>query len=278
VVRSLYLSAGYWGRPDLTEAKFKPDPQGGDKGLYFTGDLGFRLPDGCLIHKGRKDFRVKIRGYGVEIAEVEKALRHHASIKDVVIVARPNEAGEARLVAYFTSSTQPTPSVSEVRTLLKAKLADYMIPSAFVMLDALPLTPNGKVDRKALPDPGTSRPELDSAYVAPKTLIEQELANIWGEVLSLNQIGIYDNFFDLGGHSLAATRVVSQVIKQFQLELPLQSLFQSPTVAEMASVIAENQAKKLAEKDLNRILSELESLSDEEAQRLVAKEPSAGRR
>jgi len=151
-VRSRYLSPGYWRRPDLTDAKFRPDPEDGDERLYFTGDLGLMCPDGCLIYKGRKDFRVKIRGYGVEFAEVEKALLEHTAIREVVVVAPENESGEAGLVAYFTSSSHPSPSVSELRGFAKKNLPDYMIPSAYVMLDEIPLTPNGKVDRQALPD------------------------------------------------------------------------------------------------------------------------------
>jgi acyl carrier protein len=139
-----------------------------------------------------------------------------------------------------------------------------------LFLGALPLLPSAKVDRKSLPDPSRSRPELDTSFVASRTPIEEQLAKIWAEVLSLDQVGIHDNFFDLGGHSLAATRVVSQVIKRFQLELPLKSLFESPTVAQMAAVITQNQAKKLGDADLHRILSELDSLSDEDAQQLLA--------
>jgi acyl carrier protein len=147
-----------------------------------------------------------------------------------------------------------------------------MIPAAFVALGALPLTPNGKVDRLGLPEPEGTRPELDTPFIAPRIPIEAELAGIWAEVLSLDQVGIHDDFYDLGGHSLAATRVVSRILKTFQLELPLQSLFQSPTVAEMAAVITEQQGKKLDEKELQCILSELESLSDEEAESQIASE------
>jgi acyl carrier protein len=143
-----------------------------------------------------------------------------------------------------------------------------MIPSAFVMLPALPLTPNGRVDHLALPAPEGTRPELDTPFAAPRTPIEAELAKIWADVLSLDQVGIHDNFFDLGGHSLAATRVVSQVIKQFRLDLPLQSLFQSPTVAEMAAVIDERQKNRLTEEELERILTELEAMSEEEAKKI----------
>ena len=273
-IRSRYLSPGYWRQPDLTEAKLKTDPDGGDKRLYFTGDLGLMLPDGCLMHKGRKDFRVKVRGYGVEIAEVEKALRRHEAVKDAVVVAGQYESGETRLVAYYAAS-QPAPSLTQLRSVLAKELPDYMIPSAFVLLDAMPLTPNGKIDRGALPDPGKSRPQLDIPYTAPQTAIEKELTKIWAEVLSLNQVGIHDNFFDLGGHSLAASRVISQVIKNFQSELPLQSLFQSPTIAEMAAVIMEHQGKRLGEEELERVLGELESLSDEEAQRLLNEETTS---
>ena len=148
-----------------------------------------------------------------------------------------------------------------------------MVPSVFVALDELPLTGTGKVNRRALPDPGKSRPNLATPLVAPTTEVESKLAAIWESVLSLDRVGVDDNFFDLGGHSLAATRVVSQVIKQFQLELPLLSLFQSPTVAEMAAVIIEHRGKLLGEEELERLLSELELMSDEEAQQLVAKEP-----
>jgi len=269
VVRSRYLSPGYWRRPDLTQAKFKPDPKGSDKRLYFTGDLGLMLPDGCLIHKGRKDFRVKIRGYGVEIAEIEKALFGHTAIKEAVVVAQQNNSGEDRLVAYITCSSQRNANINELRNFLKVKLPDYMIPSVFIKLEALPLMPNGKVDRRALPYPGTSRPKLDTPYVSARTSVEEQLAQIWARVLSLDEVGIHDNFFDLGGHSLAATRVVSQVMKQFQLEIPLQSLFQAPTIAEMANVITEHQGKKLGERELDHILAELETLSEEEAQRLL---------
>lgn len=271
VVRSKYLSVGYWNRPDLTEAKFKPDPHDPEKRLYYTGDLGLMLPDGCLIHKGRKDFRVKIRGYGVELAEVEKSLRSHRDIQEAVVVALKTESGEARLAAYFTSRAQPAPSVSELRGYLKEKLPDYMIPSAFVGLDAIPLTSNGKVDRASLPDPGQNRPALDTDYVAPQTSVEKDLAKIWAEVLSLDQVGIHDNFFDLGGHSLLATQVISRMRDAFQVELPLRGLFETPTVAGLAAQVAQ---KNPPPAETASVLAELESLSDEEAQRLLAQESS----
>jgi amino acid adenylation domain-containing protein len=276
VVKSAYLSPGYWRQPGLTAAKFKPDPQDGEKQLYYTGDLGSMRPDGCLVHKGRKDFRVKIRGYGVETGEVEKILYQHEAVSEVVVVAREHGPGETRLVAYFASRCGQSLRGSELRAFLTDKIPEHMIPSSFVYLDRLPLTPNGKVDRRALPTPGNSRPDLDGVYVEPRTSLEELLAKIWAEVLVLDRIGVHDNFFDLGGHSLAATRVVSRVLKQFQVEVPLKSLFHSPTVGEMAAVITEHQAKKLSARDLDRIMAELESVSDEQAKLLSAQDNTEG--
>jgi len=269
-VKSRYLSLGYWRRPDLTETKFLPDPSGGDERIYLTGDLGRMSPDGCLEHLGRKDFQVKIRGLRIEVAEVEEALRSMGAIQEAVVVAREDESGDKHLVSYIVPAKNAAPSISEVRNFLDQRLPRHMVPSRFVMLDALPLTPNGKVNLSALPDPGKARPDLDTPFVAPMTPVEKTLSQIWAEVLSLEQLGIHDNFFDLGGHSLAATRVVSEVIKTFQLELPVQALFQAPTVAQMAAVITEHRGKRLGNEELVRILTELESLSEEEARRLLA--------
>jgi amino acid adenylation domain-containing protein len=270
VVGSRYLSPGYWRDPELTAAKFKKDPNGNGKRLYFTGDLGSMRPDGCLIHKGRKDFRLKIRGYGVDIAEVENVLRSHAAVKDAVAMARHDQSGETRLIAYFTVVTQQAPTTSELREYLSKTLSDYMIPSVFVQLDAMPLTPNGKIDRSALPEPGKKRPELRVPYVAPLSDAETRLAEIWAEVLRVNQVGVRDNFFDLGGHSLAASRVISRVIQTFELELPVKALFDAPTIAEMARVIAAHQGSRINNDTLDRMLAEIEAMPDEEAARLLA--------
>ena len=274
-VRSCYLSPGYWRRPDLTQTAFQPDLQGGSARVYQTGDLGRMAADGCLFHLGREDFRVKVRGYSVEVSEIEMALLEHAAIKEAAVIGQEIPSGDRRLVAYFVPGGQPATTVTELRNFLKDRLPDYMIPSAFVVLSALPLTPNGKVDRLGLPEPEGTRPELDTPFIAPRTPIEAELAGIWAEVLSLDQVGIHDDFYDLGGHSLAATRVASRVLKTFQLELPLKSLFRSPTVAEMAVMITEHQGKKLDEKKLHRILTELESLSEDDAHRLLSDQSKA---
>ena len=237
VVRSRYLSPGYWRRPDLTQVKFKSDPQEEGIQIYFSGDLGIMLPDGCILHRGRKDLRVKIRGYSVEVAEIESALRDYPAIGEAVVVARPGESGEARLIAYFSRQAQSRTSVSELRRFLRHKLPDYMIPSAFVLLDAMPITSTGKIDRKALPEPKNSRHHLNTPFISPRTSHEEKLATIWAKELGVDPIGIHDDFFDLGGHSLLAMRVISQIRDDLQVELSLNNFFETPTVAALADYI-----------------------------------------
>jgi amino acid adenylation domain-containing protein len=269
-IRSRYLAMGYWQRPDLTRSKFLPNPGSGDERTYLTGDLGFMLPDGCLYHLGRKDSQVKTRGLRVEVSETETALMNLDTVKEAAVLAKEDAAGNTRLVAYVVSS-QPAPTVSALRRALAGQLPHYMIPSVFVLLEAMPLTPNGKIDRRALPDPQNLRPELETPFLSPRSPVETQLAEIWAQVLGLDQVGVHDNFFDLGGHSLSAAQVITRVIKHFQVELPLALLFQTPTVAEMALVILESQANKLDESQLNRILSDLEALSEEDARRALAR-------
>ena len=258
-VRTRYVSPGYWGRSDLTEAAFLPDPADSEKRIYRTGDLGRMLPNGCLLHLGRKDFFVKVRGYRVDIEEIEAALLELPGIKEAVVVARNNNTGDEQLVAYLVPTTWPGPDVSELRTFLREKLPEYMIPAAFVALDTMPLTATRKIDRKALPEPSTSRPDMATAYVEPATPVELELARIWAEVLLVDRVGIHDNFFALGGHSLAATRIISRVVAVFQLRLPIRALFDAPTVAAMAVIVAGKQ--KANEEQLRELLNEIESLA-----------------
>ena len=272
VVRSRYLSSGYWKNPDLTRAKFRPDPDDPAKQIYYTGDLGLRLPDGCLIHKGRKDFRIKIRGYGVDLVEVQAGILSYPGIREAVVIARPEEDGSGRLIAYFTSDQRQVATASKLRKFLKTTLPDYMIPSVFQRLEAIPLTSNGKVDRHALPVPDQTRPDLENRFVEPRTPVEKRLAAIWAEVLQLKRIGVNDNFFDLGGHSLAAARVISRVIQAFRWELPVHAMFDAPTVAEMAAVITAKQGKEADDDDLARMLAEIESISENQAKTLLKKE------
>ncbi len=276
-VKSRYLSQGYWRRPELTASKFLPHPAGGKEKVYLTGDLGRITSDGCLFHLGRKDFQVKIRGFRIEVGEVESALLALEDVREAVVVKTNVEGSDdERLVAYIVAG-RPVPTVSKLRRTLGQKLPDYMVPTAFVFLAALPLTPNGKIDRKALPVPGKFRPELDTPFVAPRTSLEQELAEIWREVLYQDQVGIHDNFFDLGGDSMAALRVISRVLERFQLALSVQSFFPATTVEQMASVISRSQGNDLNKADLEHMLTEVESLSDEDAERILAGRSGARR-
>ena len=269
-VKSRHLSRGYWRNPELTRAKFSPVSAEEEKRIFKTGDLGRMSADGCLASLGRKDFQVKIRGHRVELAEVERALLDLGQFREVVVVALSDQAGEPRLVAYLVPIGGTVVRADALRALLSEKLPDPMIPLSFVALGSIPLTSTGKVDRNALPAPSRTRPDLHTSFVAPRTFLEKELAQIWAEILALDGVGIHDNFFDLGGHSLAATRIVSRVIKTFQMDVPLQALFVAPTVAEMTAMLTERQAKKMGAQALSRVLAELESLSQDEAVNLLA--------
>jgi thioesterase domain-containing protein len=237
-VKSRYISPGYWRDPDKTKSAFLSDPSGSVKRIYLTGDLGMRLRDGCLIHIGRRDFQAKIRGFRVDVSEIEVALREIDGVDDAVVVTRETHSGEKTLVAYFVPNTRPPITVTQIRQKLTLLLADYMIPSAFISLDAIPKTPNGKTDRLNLPPPSRERPELDTSFASPDTFTRKKLAQIWAEVLDLHAVGINDNFFDLGGNSLLASRVIDRIIRKFGTELPLRSLFEAPTIAQLAGILA----------------------------------------
>ncbi|UKO95756.1 non-ribosomal peptide synthetase [Nostoc sp. UHCC 0870] len=238
------LSHGYLNRPDLTEQKFVPNPFDNSK-LYKTGDLAKYLSDGNIEFLGRIDDLVKVRGFRVELGEVEAVLSKHPQINQAVAKVFGQSAREKYLVAYFVAIQGQTVTVEELRTFLEDQLPDYMIPSAFVQLDSFPLTPNGKVNRRALKEPTNSRPELAQTFVAPRTPTEEILAGIWRDVLGLEQIGIYDNFFNLGGHSLLATQVISLTRKAFKIELPLRSLFESPAIATLARTVETTSQQEL---------------------------------
>ncbi|HLF05225.1 MAG TPA: alpha/beta fold hydrolase [Dehalococcoidia bacterium] len=237
VVRSRYLAQGYWEKPELTRAAFQPDPKGGDQRVFHTGDMGRMHPDGCLEHLGRKDSQVKIRGNRIEISEIEMALAAIDNVKESAVVPREDLAGNQRLVAYAVPARHPPPTIGELRRTLAQKLPDYMVPSAFVMLEALPTLPNGKVNRRALPDPCFGRPELQNPFVKPRTPLEEDLCAAWVEVLGLDQVGVHDDFLDLGGDSLLASTLMAHVEKIFQMRLPLSTLMQASTVAQMAQLL-----------------------------------------
>jgi alpha-ketoglutarate-dependent taurine dioxygenase/acyl carrier protein len=231
------LARGYLSQPELTVRRFIPNPFQPGTRLYKTGDLARYLPDGNIEFLGRGDNQVKIRGFRIELGEIEAELSQHPNVGEIALLVREDEPGNKYLVAYIVPRDNVIPIVSELRSSLKQKLPDYMVPSAFVMLDALPLTPNGKVDRRALPAPDRTRLVSKQTFASPRTPIEEVLAGIWAQVLGCEPVDIHDNFFDLGGHSLLATQVISRVRSAFQVELPLRCLFESPTVAELAESI-----------------------------------------
>lgn len=239
-VRSRFLSPGYWRMPALTAATFLADPVGGDARIYRTGDLGCMLPDGCLLHRGRKDSHVKIRGYSVELAEIEAALIELDAVKETVVTTKDNAQGSPALVAYVVPTDKATLTTSAIRKALAARLPDYMIPAAFIFLHSLPLIGPGKVNLRALPEPGRARPDLDVPFAFPRTPLEEAIAEIWAGMLNVDQVGIYDHFLDLGGDSLMATRLISRVRDAFGINVPLRLLFETPTVADMAAVVARN--------------------------------------
>jgi acyl-coenzyme A synthetase/AMP-(fatty) acid ligase len=250
-VKSHYLSPGYWRRPELTQAVFLADPAGGNARIYRTGDLGRRLADGCLLHLGRKDFQIKVRGHRVEAAEVEMVLLHHTDIKDALVTACEDGYGDMRLVAYLLPMHHALPTVTALRQFLADKLPNYMIPSAFVTLDAIPITSSGKVDRRSLPSPEGLRPRLDVPYTAPRNPIEKMLVQLWGKVLELGKVGIHDPFLELGGNSLLATQIITRVIEAFRVNLSVYALIEASTVAAMANIIvahepAPGEAEKIA--------------------------------
>jgi len=232
------LARGYLHRRDLTQQKFIPNPfdEKGNSRLYKTGDLARYLADGNIEYLGRIDNQVKIRGFRIELGEIEAVLSQHFGIKDTVVIAREHVAGDKQLVAYVVPHQEEVPTISDLRLFLKQRMPDYMVPSAFVVLEALPLTPSGKIDRRALPTPDFSSQSSDQ-YIAPRTPTEKMLARIWAESLKIEKVSIHDNFFELGGHSLKATQVISQVREAFTIELPLRSLFAQPTIAELAATI-----------------------------------------
>jgi amino acid adenylation domain-containing protein len=233
------LARGYLNRSSLTAEKFIPHPFSSDLGarLYRTGDLARYLPDGNIEFIGRIDHQVKVRGFRIELGEIEVVLRQHPGVRETIILTQGDDPGQKRLVAYVVPNREPALAASELRNFLRAKLPDYMVPSTFVMLDALPLMPNGKVDRRALLTLKESGPEPKKTFAAPRTSVEKKLAAIWGQLLGVEQVGIHDDFFEQGGHSLLAVRLVSRVRSAFHLELPIRSLFQVPTVAGLAQVI-----------------------------------------
>jgi acyl-CoA synthetase (AMP-forming)/AMP-acid ligase II len=245
------LAAGYLNRPELTSEKFVPNPFQSGTRLYRTGDLGRYLPDGNIICSGRIDHQVKIRGFRIELGEIEAALSQHPSVASAVVSARNLRDSNTALVAYWIPRKNTTAGIADLRRSLEQKLPGYMVPQAFVELTEFPLTPNGKVDRKRLPEPSEERPDLGKQAIAPRTPIEIELASAWKTVLKLDQVGITDNFFDLGGHSLAAMRVLGILRNRFNIQSSIASFFENPTIESFALYLMEKLLKQHAEQSKN---------------------------
>jgi amino acid adenylation domain-containing protein len=233
------LARGYLNRADLTAEKFVPNPFNAEAGarLYKTGDLACYLADGNIEFLGRVDRQVKIRGLRIEPGEIEAVLRQHSSVRETVVIAREDAAGEKQLVAYVVAPREARPTPGELRGFLKKKLPDYMVPAVYVPLDALPLMPNGKVDRGALPEPERTQSELGGGFVAPRNALEIRLANLWEEVLGVRPVGVTDNFFELGGHSLAAVRLFALIEKRLGKKVPLATVFRGATVEHLANIL-----------------------------------------
>ena len=239
------LARGYHNRPELTAEKFIADPFSSTAGarLYRTGDLARYLPDGNIQFLGRLDHQVKVRGFRVELGEIEAVLNQQRGVQTSVVVAREDTPGDKRLVAYVVSRNGSISS-SELRECLRGKLPDYMIPAVFIRLEALPLTPNGKVDRKALPKPNFEAGVDKAKFVAPSTPTEMALARVWCEVLGLKQVGILDNFFELGGHSLLAVKLITKINQLFEVNVPVPVFFQNPTIKKQATVFDQEDHDK----------------------------------
>ncbi|MEH2405965.1 MAG: amino acid adenylation domain-containing protein [Nostoc sp.] len=236
------VARGYLNRPELTVERFIPNSFSDKPNarLYKSGDQGRYLPNGDIEYLGRIDYQVKVRGFRIELSEIEAHLSQHPAVRETVVIVRSDSASSQRIVAYVVPQKEQTLTICELRGFLELKLANYMMPAAFVILEALPLTPNGKVDRKALPVPEQIRPELEEAFIAPQTSVEKQLAVIWTQVLNLENIGINDNFFELGGDSILSLQIISKA-NQAGLYLTPKQLFQYQTIAQLAAVAGTNE-------------------------------------
>ncbi|MEG4083317.1 amino acid adenylation domain-containing protein [Microcoleus sp. POL10_C6] len=279
------LAQGYLNRPDLTSEKFIPNPFGQEKldflgnshqkVLFTTGDIGCYLPDGNIEFLGRDDCQVKIRGFRIELGEIEAALSQHSSVSTAAVLLQEKAPGSQRLVAYLVPNSglinQHPELISELRSFLKHKLPDYMVPSAFVLLDALPLTPNGKIDRLALSQRCDYVSE-ETAFTEPQTPTEAEIAEIWTALLGLEKVGTNQNFFDLGGHSLMATQLISRVRSCFGVELALCDFFAAPTIENLAELIEEEILANADSNQIDKLLALLEKSDGDSAQTVMLTE------
>ncbi len=240
------LARGYINRPELTAERFLKNPFSENENdlIYKTGDLGRYLPDGNIEYLGRADNQVKVRGYRIELGEVEVALSKIAGIAQAAVMVREDEPGDKRLVAYLVTEKNVSVTISSIRKHVAEVLPDYMIPSSFVTVGELPKTPSGKIDRKALPAPGQSRPDLGVVYAEPKTLEEKNISRLWSSLLRIDKIGIHDNFFDLGGNSLLALQFIAKLRQEHAMDVPVVKLYQHPSISSLLNSLTTQTAVK----------------------------------
>lgn len=265
VVRSRYFATGYWRDPEQTAQRFQTDPDSPAHRRYSTGDLGRRNPDGTVVHLGRKDFQVQIGGERVEVAEIEAVLCERDDLSAAAVVARPGDSGEVRLIAYVTSASQPPPLESDLRDYVAERLPRQMTPDRFVFCDSLQLTAAGKMDRRSLPAPPRERPRLRTPFEEPATAIEREIAAIFGEILALDGLGVRDSFFELGGKSLGAMRMLAKVYERFEARVDFADFFAAPTPLGLAALVE----LALTAAEAEHILRKIEALPEEEVHRLL---------
>jgi amino acid adenylation domain-containing protein len=293
------VARGYLNRPDLTAEKFVPDPfmrpdvavgwversethqeaqpEGRGTRLYRTGDLARYLPGGGIDLLGRIDHQVKVRGFRVELGEIETMLRRHPGVKDALVTGGgAGEAGDQPLTAYVVLAPEHAPSPEDLRHHLQEKLPSYMIPASFVSLDRFPMTPGGKVDRVAITRMVGNVLKPHTERIPPRNPVERRLADIWSELLGLREIGIHDNFFALGGHSLIATQILARVQDTFHVDIPLRRFFESPTIADLAAALAQALSQEEEGDELENLLREVEALSEEKASQMLQQEVQAG--
>ncbi len=253
------VAQGYLNRPELTAERFLADPLSNEPHarLYKTGDRARYLPDGQIAFLGRTDYQIKIRGYRIEPDEIMAALHEHPAVQTSLVVAREDIPGDKRLVAYLVLAPEAEVTARDLQDMLATSLPDYMVPATFVVLEALPLTANGKIDRTSLPVPDAINTLQDEVIVAPSTPTEEQLISILAPLLNLEQVGIDDNFFMLGGHSLLGTQLIARIAETFGVTLSLRTLFDAPTIRQLAAEIEQ------------RLIAQIEAMSDEEVLRLL---------
>ena len=271
-VKSEYLADGYWRQPELTGAKFLPDPQGGNARIYHTGDLGYVTADACLVHVGRKDAQVKIRGYRVEISEIEKALLDIPDVMHAAVISWEDGPERKLLAAYVVPREGSGLSSGEICSRLRERLPSYMLPASIAMIDRLSLTASGKLDRRSLPIP--QRMPNTAEYRSPSTKVELMLAALWSEVLFCADVGVDDDFSELGGDSIAGARIVARVNEVFSLRRPLKILHDAPTVAKMAQFVIEQESDPGKAEEIATLFLQVQNMTREELGRALVDERS----